>query len=100
MSDLDRRIDAMYQRDKLGAWLLVALLWLATLAVLFFAWPYVPDGRIRIVLAIGAAAVLAFNTASIAAMLSHYAIDKTFIYGLDIRTLDAIKAGKLNGSPK
>jgi hypothetical protein len=100
MSDLDGRIDAMYQRDKLGAWLLVILLWLATLAVLFLAWPFVPDGRIRIVLAIGAAAVLAFNTASIAAMLSHYAVDKTFIYGLDIRTLDEIKNSRLNGRAK
>jgi len=100
MSDLDGRIDAMYQRDKLGAWLLVILLWLATLAVLFLAWPFVPDGRIRIVLAIGAGAVLAFNTASIAAMLSHYAVDKTFIYGLDIRTLDEIKSGRLNGRAK
>src|SRR5262245_24259380 len=94
MSDLDQRIDAMFQRDKLGAWLLIILLWAATLAVLFFSWPHVPDGRIRVVLAIGAIAVLIFNTASIAAMLSHYAVDKKFIYGLDIRTLDALKARK------
>ena len=97
MADLDPRIDAMYQRDKLGAWLIVITLWLATLSVLFLSWPYVPDGRVRIVLAIGALAVLVFNTASITAMLSHYRTDKDFIYGLDIRTLDAMKARK-NGS--
>jgi hypothetical protein len=49
---------------------------------------------VRVLLVIGALAVLIFNTASIAAMLSHYAVDKQFIYGLDIRALDAMKARK------
>jgi hypothetical protein len=98
MADLDKRIDAMYQRDRLGASLLVIALWLATLSVLFLAWPFVPDDRIRIVLAIGALAVLVFNTASIAAMLNHYKTDKQFIYGLDISTLDALKARKNGGA--
>jgi len=87
----------MFRRDRLGAWLLVVLLWLATLTVLILSWPHVPDGRVRIVLLIGAAAVLIFNTASIAAMLNHYHHDKQFIYGLDIRTLDALKENKANG---
>ena len=97
MADLNQRIEAMFRRDRLGAWLLVVLLWLATLTVLILSWPHVPDGRVRIVLLIGAAAVLIFNTASIAAMLSHYQHDKQFIYGLDIRTLDALKESKANG---
>ena len=97
MADLNQRIEAMFRRDRLGAWLLVVLLWLATLTVLILSWPHVPDGRVRIVLLIGAAAVLIFNTASIAAMLNHYQHDKQFIYGLDIRTLDAIKENKING---
>jgi hypothetical protein len=46
------------------------------------------------VAALGAAAVLILNTASIAAMLSHYAVDKEFIYGLDIKGLDAMKTRK------
>jgi polyferredoxin len=94
MSDLDQRIDAMFRRDKLGAWLLVVLLWITILAVLLLSWPYVPDTGVRVLLVIGALAVLIFNTASIAAMLSHYATDKQFIYGLDIRALDAMKARK------
>jgi hypothetical protein len=98
MADLDQRIEAMFQRDRLGACLLVITLWLATLSVLFLSWPYVPDGRVRFVLAIGAAAVLVFNTSSIAAMLNHYKTDKDFIYGLDIRTLDALKARKDAGA--
>ncbi len=94
MSDLDQRIEAMFRRDKLGAWLLVVLLWITIVAVLFLSWPYVPDAGVRVLLVIGALAVLIFNTASIAAMLSHYATDKQFIYGLDIRALDAMKARK------
>jgi hypothetical protein len=99
MADLDQRIEAMYQRDRLGAWLIVLLLWLATLSVLFLSWSYVPDSRIRAVLAIGAIAVLVFNTSSIAAMLKHYHTDKQFIYGLDIRTLDALKGRRNGGTP-
>jgi hypothetical protein len=52
---------------------------------------------VRIVAALGAAAVLILNTASIAAMLSHYAEDKEFIYGLDIKGLDAMQARKASG---
>ena len=94
MAELDGRIDAMYRRDKIWAWVLVALLWITILAVLFFSWPYIPDDGVRIVALIGAAAVVIFNTASIVAMLRHYAEDKEFIYGLDIKGLDAMKARK------
>jgi hypothetical protein len=94
MSDINQRIDVMVRRDRLGAWLLVALLWITLGAVLYLSWPYVPDRGVRVVLVIGALAVLVFNTASIAAMLSHYATDKRFIYGLDIQALDAMKARK------
>ncbi len=91
MSDLNQRIEAMYQGDKRGAWLLVILLWIVILFVLFMSWPYIPDAGVKIIVLIAAAAVLIFNTASITAMLSHYAEDKEFIYGLDIQHLDAAK---------
>ena len=94
MSDLDQRIEAMYQGDKRGAWLLVALLWIAILFVLFMTWPYIPDTGIKAVVVIAAAAVLIFNTASIAAMVKHYEEDKHFIYGLDIKHLDAARKNK------
>jgi polyferredoxin len=94
MSDLNRRIEAMYQSDKRGAWLLVALLWIVILFVLIMSWPYIPDAGVKTIVVISAAAVLIFNTASIAAMLNHYAEDKAFIYGLDIRHLDAAKQRK------
>ena len=88
MSDLNQRIEAMYQGDKRGALLLVALLWIAILFVLFMSWPYIPDAGIKTVVVLAAAAVLIFNTASIAAMVKHYEEDKEFIYGLDIKHLD------------
>ena len=94
MSDLNQRIEAMYQSDKRGAWLLVALLWIVILFVLFMSWPFIPDMGVKIVVLIGAAAVLIFNTASISAMISHYAEDKEFIYGLDIKYSDATRNRK------
>lgn len=88
MSDLNQRIEAMYRADVRGAWTFVALLWIAVLFVLFMSWPHIPDNGVRIVALISAAAVLIFNTASIAAMVKNYASDKHFIYGLDIKMLD------------
>ena len=97
MSDLNQRIEAMYQRDKLGAWLMVALLWITILFVLFMSWPYIPDQGVKVVVTIAAAAVLIFNTASIGAMLKHYEEDKHFIYGLDIKHLDVARQSKGQG---
>jgi len=94
MSDLDQRIEAMYRSDVRAAWILVAFLWIVILFVLFMSWPYIPDTGVRIVSLLAAAAVLIFNTASITAMVRHYAEDKHFIYGLDIKHLDAAKKAK------
>ena len=43
------------------------------LFVLFMSWPHIPDCGVRIVVLLAAAAVLIFNTASIAAMVKNYA---------------------------
>jgi hypothetical protein len=94
VADLDQRIEAMYRRDRLWAWGLVLVLWITVLSVLLLSWPYVPNQSVRVVLLAGATAVLLLNTASIAAMVRHYAEDKEFIYGLDIKGLDAMKARK------
>ena len=91
---LNQRIEAMYQGDKRGALLLVALLWIAILFVLFMSWPYIPDAGVRVVVLVAAAAVLIFNTASIGAMLKHYKEDKHFIYGIDIKHLDEARKHK------
>lgn len=91
---LAARIESMYRGDCRGAIALVILLWIAILFVLVMTWPYIPDAGIRTVVAIGAAAVLIFNTASIWAMISHYKDDKEFIYTLDIKHLDAMRESK------
>ena len=43
-------------------------------------------------LLIAGAFVLVFNTAAIVAMLRHYREDRDFMYGLDIKFLDAARA--------
>ena len=47
-----------------------------------------------ILLLIGGAVVLLFNTAAILAMLRHYREDRDFMYGLDIKFLDEARAAK------
>ncbi len=94
MPDLDQRIEAMYRGDVRGAWLLIAFLWIVILFVLFMSWPYIPDSGVKTVLVLAAAAVLIFNTASIYAMVKNYSADKHFIYGLDIKHLDAMRDQK------
>jgi hypothetical protein len=84
----------MYRGDVRGAWTFVAVLWVVVLFVLFMSWPHIPDGGVRIVALLAAAAVLIFNTASVAAMVRNYAVDKEFIYGLDIKNLDESKKGR------
>lgn len=92
--NLEQRIEKMYRRDCRGAWSLIILLWITVLFILFMTWSYMPNGVVRIVALIGAAAVLLFNTSSIYAMVRHYAEDKEFIYGLDIKHLDAVRRGE------
>ena len=93
MSDLNERIEAVYRNDVRGAWCFVVLLWVAIVFVLAMSWPYIPDAGVKFVALVAAAAVLIFNTASIAAMVKHYAEDKEFIYGLDLQHLDQMKKG-------
>lgn len=93
MSDKKTRIETMYRNDVRGAWAFVVVLWIAIVFVLAMSWPYIPDSGVRIVALVAAAAVLVFNTASIAAMVKHYAEDKEFIYGLDISHLDKMSEG-------
>ena len=45
-------------------------------------------------LLIGGAIILILNTAALMAMLRHYREDRDFMYGLDIKFLDAARAQK------
>lgn len=97
--NLDRRIETMLRGDKLGATVFVVCLWVVIAFVLAMVWQVVPDETIRLTLAVSAGALLLFNTAAIVAMVRHYEEDKTFIYGLDIRHLDAARAAKSGVAP-
>ncbi len=89
--DLDARIDRMHKRDRLGALAFVAALWITVLFVLGSVWSLVTVPELRIILLISGGLVLIFNTASILAMLRHYADDRDFIYGLDLKHLDEMR---------
>ena len=86
--DMKSRIQRMFMQDGVMAWFDVLLLWAVAAFVLFDTLAFVQDGNIRTALYIACAVLVLFNTASVAAMTSHYAEDKDFIYGLDIKHLD------------
>ena len=87
--DLQSRIDRMFARDRLWAAGFVLVLWLVVFFVLLAVRSYMPNPNIEIVCWIAAAVLVLFNTASITAMIRHYADDKQHIYSVDIRHLDA-----------
>ena len=90
----DPRIETMYRRDL--AWALVALLvlWLTILFVFFEVLASSASAGVMVALAIFAGLVLLFNSASIIALLRHYAADKAHLYGLDLHYLDEMRGQK------
>lgn len=95
--DLTRRIEAMFNQDRLWAWAFVIFLWITYIFV-FFAVDWVnDDGGIWLALLIGGGLVLLYNTASIASMIKHYGEDKEAIYGIDIRHLDEMRERAKSG---
>jgi len=87
--DLQARIETMFRRDRLWATGFVVVLWLVVLFVMLAVRPFMPSGGIELVCWIAACVLVLFNTASITAMIRHYANDKQHIYSVDIRHLDA-----------
>ena len=84
----------MHKRDVLIAWAFVIGLWLAVIFVALATWNLAPSSGARILLLIAGAVILLFNTAAITAMLRHYREDRDFMYGLDIKFLDAARAAR------
>ncbi len=95
-NEINKRMNEMYLRDCLMAWFDVALLWAAVFFVLIAILGIVQDSNIRLVLYISSFMLMLFNTASVFAMTKHFKEDKEFIYGLDIKHLDANRAAKNN----
>jgi hypothetical protein len=87
--DLQSRIDAMYNKDRLFAFAFVAALWVTVLFVLIAVQSYIDDTGVTVVCWIAALVLLLFNTTSITAMVRHYGHDKSHIYAIDIKHLDA-----------
>ena len=94
MSDLGQRIEAMHRSDVRVAWAFVIGRWVAMIFVALATWTLAPSGMARLLLLLGGAVILVFNTAAIMAMLRHYREDREFIYGLDIKFLDEARAAK------
>ncbi len=78
----------MHKRDVAVAWAFVIGLCFAMIFVAWATWDLAPSGAARLLLLIGGAIVLIYNTAAILAMLRHYREDRDFMYGLDIKFLD------------
>jgi hypothetical protein len=85
---LRSRIDRMYERDTAAALLLIAVLWATVLFVMLAIRSLMPPA-VEVVCWISAGILLLFNSASIIAMIRHYAADKDHIYGVDLHHLDA-----------
>lgn len=90
-ANLDERIEKVYRGDVLGAWSFVLALWLAMGFVAWATWDLAPNENVRYLLIGMGSLVLLFNTAAIGAMVKHYKEDKAFIYGLDLKNLDAMR---------
>lgn len=91
---LQSRIETMFIRDRIMAIAFIAMVWLAVGFVYFAVNAWIDDTGVRIALSVAAALILLFNSASMIAMIRHYAEDKQFIYELDIRHLDESRAAK------
>lgn len=88
------RINKMYRGDIMFAWGFVIALWCSVIFVFFTIDEGITDSTLSTVLMIAGALVLLFNTASILAMVRQYSREKDFIYGLDIRHLDEMRAAQ------
>ena len=94
MANLERRIGAMHRRDVWIAWVFVLGLWFALFFVAIATWDLAPNGLARLMLLGAGAVILLFNTAAILAMLRHYREDRDFMYGLDLKFLDASRGAR------
>lgn len=86
---MEDRIEAMFTRDKLAAGILVVALWITVFFVMIAVRGFIAQKSVEVVCWIGAGILLLFNTGSIVAMIKHYGQDKSHIYAVDIRHLDA-----------
>jgi hypothetical protein len=91
--DLEPRIERLYRRDQWIAVILVVAL-VGTLWIVWWATHLFASGEVRVALAVAGSLLVAFNGASIWALLRHNREDKTYIYALDIKHLDEYRVAQ------
>ena len=87
----DPRISSMFKRDCAAAACAVLAVWLLYAFTFWSMWRGFEDTNLLIPMAGIGFVVLLLNTASITAMIKHYAEDKAAIYGTDIFYLDQLR---------
>lgn len=87
--DLQNRIDDLYRSDRRIAFLFLAALWIVLIFVMLAVGEHIADPTVNLVCWLALAVLGLFNTASIVAMVRHYAHDKQHIYSIDIKHQDA-----------
>lgn len=85
------RIEHTFSRDRAWALGLLILLWIAVAIVYLAVRPVVHSSGVSIALIVSAVLIVGYNTASVIAMIRHYAEDKRWIYEIDIRHLDQMR---------
>lgn len=90
----DARVERMFTADCRWAAASVIVLWCLYAFTYWLLVVSKADAGVLLALAIGGGFVLLLNTASIVAMIIHYARDKEHIYKLDIYYLDEMKRAK------
>ncbi|MBL8847026.1 MAG: hypothetical protein JNN24_14770 [Hyphomicrobium zavarzinii] len=90
----DPRVHSMFSGDRTWAFGAVIVLWTLYGFVFWRLTQTAPADGVLQALAVAGGLVLLFNSASIIAMIKHYAEDKEHIYGLDIHYLDEMKKSK------
>jgi hypothetical protein len=93
MHHLESRIERLYRRDQWIAITVVAVL-VITLWIVWWSSYVFASGPVRLVLAIAGSLLVAFNGASILALLRHNREDKEYIYTLDIKHLDEYRVAQ------
>lgn len=92
---IDPRIAKTFGTDRRWALTALAVLWATYLFVLYEVHTKAGSTpEVLWALMIAGGLVLLFNTASIIAMVVHFAEDREQIYGLDLHYLDAAKRSK------
>lgn len=95
-TEFKTRIEGMFTRDCIFGMVFVVWLWL-TYAFVFFMIRSQSDavsGEVQLALAIAGLLVCIFNTGAITNMVRNLSQNKTYIYTVDLRHYDAIKAAK------